>query len=119
MKSRTDGSGPGNGSGNGSGNSLGKGNGGRAPKPERLGVLEFPCRFPIKAMGRQSAGFERMVTEIVLRHAELWPGEPIRSTPSKAGRFVSVTAVVEALSQEQLDAIYQDLTDCAQVLVAL
>jgi putative lipoic acid-binding regulatory protein len=39
--------------------------------------------------------------------------------PSKAGNFVSVTAVVEAHSQEQLDAIYQDLSDCAQVLVAL
>lgn len=87
--------------------------------PERLGLLEFPCRFPVKAMGRQSADFEQAVTAIVLRHAELWPGEPVRSTPSKAGRFVSVTAVIEARSQEQLDAIYQELTDCAQVLVAL
>lgn len=82
-------------------------------------LLEFPCRFPIKAMGRQSDAFEAIVTAIVLKHADLWPGEPIRSTPSKAGRFVSVTAVVEARSQAQLDAIYQDLTDCAEVLVAL
>ena len=100
-----------------------KTNGGNAPtpepEPERLGMLEFPCRFPIKAMGRQSADYDQVLTTIVLRHAELWPGEPIRSTPSKAGRFVSVTAVVEARSQEQLDAIYQELTDCAQVLVAL
>lgn len=96
-----------------------KTNGGAPPKPERMGVLEFPCRFPIKAMGRQTREFESIVTDIVLRHAELWPGEPIRTTPSRAGRFVSVTAVVEATSQEQLDAIYQELTDCAEVLVAL
>ena len=65
-------------------------------------LLEFPCRFPVKAMGRQRDGFE-----------------PVRSTPSRAGRFVSVTAVIEARSQEQLDAIYQDLTDCVEVLMAL
>jgi putative lipoic acid-binding regulatory protein len=32
---------------------------------------------------------------------------------------VSVTAVIEARSQEQIDAIYQDLTDCGEVLMAL
>jgi len=85
----------------------------------RPSLLEFPCRFPIKAMGRQSDEFEAIVMAIVLKHAELWPDEPIRSTPSKAGRFVSITAVVEARSQAQLDAIYQDLTDCVHVLVAL
>ena len=95
----------------------GSGNG--AADDGRLGLLEFPCRFPIKAMGRQEAGFEDLVSGIILRHAQLWPGEAIRSTPSKAGRFVSVTAVVRAESQEQLDAIYQDLSDCGQVLVAL
>jgi putative lipoic acid-binding regulatory protein len=79
-------------------------------------LLEFPCRFPIKAMGRQRDGFEQLVTRIVCTHAELWPGEAVRST---AGRFVSVTAVIEARSQEQLDAIYQELTDCAEVLMAL
>jgi hypothetical protein len=55
----------------------------------------------------------------VTRHAQLWPDEPIRSTPSKAGNFVSVTATVDAKSQAQLDAIYQELTDCEQVLMAL
>jgi putative lipoic acid-binding regulatory protein len=96
-----------------------KTNGNGATGDERLGLLEFPCRFPIKAMGRQDAEFEALVSGIILRHAQLWPGEAIRSTPSKAGRFVSVTVVVRAESQEQLDAIYHELSDCAQVLVAL
>jgi putative lipoic acid-binding regulatory protein len=81
--------------------------------------LEFPCRFPVKAMGRHSNEFETLVKEIVLKHAQLWPDEPIRLAPSKAGNFVSVTAVVDAQSKEQLDAIYQDLTDSDQVLMAL
>jgi len=87
--------------------------------PTEKSLLEFPCRFPIKAMGRQSDDFEEIVTGIVGKHAELWPGEEILSTPSKAGKYVSITAVVDAQSQQQLDAIYQDLTDCEQVLMAL
>lgn len=82
-------------------------------------LLEFPCRFPIKAMGKQSDEFEAIVVRIVRMHAELWPDEPIRSTFSRAGNYVSVTAVVKATSQDQLDAIYQGLTDCADVLMAL
>ena len=88
-------------------------------EPNSPSLLEFPCRFPIKAMGRQRDGFEELITGIVSNHAELWPGEPVRSAPSKAGKFVSITAVIEARSQEQLDAIYQDLTDCVEVLMAL
>jgi len=89
------------------------------PPPSEASLLEFPCRFPIKAMGRQSDEFEQLVTHIICRHAELWPDEPIRSVPSKAGNFVSVTAVIEARSRQQLDNIYQDLTDCEVVLMAL
>jgi putative lipoic acid-binding regulatory protein len=87
--------------------------------PSEESLLEFPCRFPVKAMGRRTAEFEEIVSRIILAHAELWPDEPIRSTPSRAGNFVSVTAVVNATSREQLDTIYQALTECSQVLVAL
>lgn len=86
---------------------------------ETVSLLEFPCRFPIKAMGRNSENFESVVKGIVLAHAELWPQEPLRVSPSKEGNFLSVTAVIEARSQQQLDAIYQDLTDCDQVMMAL
>ena len=89
------------------------------PKKTENSLLEFPCRFPIKAMGRQSDEFEMLVTRIVCSHAELWPDEPIRSVRSKAGNFVSVTTVIEARSQQQLDDIYRELTGCAQVLMAL
>jgi len=82
-------------------------------------LLEFPCRFPIKAMGRNEDGFEELVTAIVLTHAGLWPEEPIRVTPSKQGTFISVTAVIEATSQQQLDSIYLELSASSQVLMAL
>ena len=82
-------------------------------------LLDFPCNFPIKAMGRSEHGFEDLATSIILKHAEIYPDEEIKSSPSGSGNFISVTVTIEALSKAQLDLIYQDLTDCEQVLVAL
>ncbi|MBT8072227.1 MAG: DUF493 domain-containing protein, partial [Xanthomonadales bacterium] len=56
---------------------------------------------------------------IVLRHAELWMDEPVTTIPSSSGTYLSVTVTIEATSKPQLDRIYQDLTDCEQVLIAL
>jgi putative lipoic acid-binding regulatory protein len=91
--------------------------GGGADQQETL--LEFPCKFPIKAMGRSEDGFEAAVTAIVLSHAELYTGVPVMVHPSSSGKYISVTVTIEASSKAQLDRIYQDLTDCEQVLVAL
>ena len=86
---------------------------------ERNTVLEFPCRFPVKAMGRSSSRFEQIVSDIVLTHARLYPGEALQSRVSRDGNFVSVTAVIEAESKQQLDALYQALTDADDVIMAL
>ena len=82
-------------------------------------LLEFPCKFPVKAMGRSEDGFEALVTEIILAHADLHDGEPITINASGSGSFISVTVTIMALSKTQLDRIYQDLSDCECVLVAL
>ena len=82
-------------------------------------LLEFPCAFPIKAMGRNEDDFETLVTTLVFRHAAPVPGEAVRVNHSGEGNFLSVTVTMEATSREQLDRIYQDLTDCEQILMAL
>jgi hypothetical protein len=86
---------------------------------EQETLLEFPCKFPVKAMGRSEDGFEVLVTKLILSHAEIIAGEPVTTNASGSGNFISVTVTIEALSKDQLDRIYQDLTDCKQVLVAL
>ena len=82
-------------------------------------LLEFPCKFPVKAMGRSADDFEARVTKLVLSHAEQYVGVPVTSNSSSSGGYLSVTVTIEATSKAQLDRIYQDLTDCEQVLVAL
>ena len=82
-------------------------------------LLKFPCRFPVKAMGRPGDAFEVLVTNIILARAEICAGEQVTTSPSSSGKYISVMVVIEAQSKAQLDQIYQDLTDCEQVLVAL
>lgn len=88
-----------------------------SPEPDTL--LEFPCDFPIKAMGRDDGKFEALVIGIVRRHAPDLHEAAIHSRPSKAGNYLSVTVTVRAHSREQLDNIYLELTACEQVLMAL
>jgi uncharacterized protein len=82
-------------------------------------LLEFPCQFPIKAMGKADMELDLLVVEIVRRHAPATKDSAVTTRPSKDGNFIAVTVVVEASSKRQLDAIYQDLTDHPHVLMAL
>jgi len=86
---------------------------------EQETLLEFPCKFPVKAMGRDEGGFETLIIDIVLSHAEMYVGESVTTNLSSTGKYLSVTVTIEALSKAQLDRIYQELTDCEQVLMAL
>ncbi|MCU0836092.1 MAG: DUF493 domain-containing protein [Chromatiaceae bacterium] len=82
-------------------------------------LLEFPCRFPIKAMGRAGEGFDALVIELVRRHAPDLDETLVRRRESRGGNWVSVTLVIEARSQAQLDAIYRELSAHQQVVMAL
>lgn len=82
-------------------------------------LLEFPCDFPIKAMGRGGEAFPGIVIEIVRRHAPDMDENRIRIRASSKGRYQSVTVTIRAENKSQLDNIYQDLTDHDQVVMAL
>lgn len=81
--------------------------------------MQFPCSFPIKAMGHADPTFAARVLEIVRRHAPEIGDDAIQNRPSVGGKYLSVTVTIEAQSRAQLDAIYHELSDCEQVLVAL
>lgn len=82
-------------------------------------ILEFPCEFPIKAMGHADTDFAEQIWAIVIRHAPQTPADRLHTTPSRKGRFVSVTVTIEAHSRAQLDAIYQELNAHDRVLMTL
>ncbi len=82
-------------------------------------LLEFPCQFPIKAMGKSDLELDLLIVEIVRRHVSEINEHAVTTRPSKSGKYIAVTVMIEASSKQQLDAIYQDLTDHPHVLMAL
>ncbi len=86
---------------------------------DRKSLIEFPCRFPIKAMGRNQSEFEAHVLQIISAHVEDIAADDIAIQPSKNGNFLSVTVTVDATSQEQLDRIYRTLSSSEKVLYVL
>ncbi len=81
--------------------------------------LEFPCDYPIKAMGRAGPELPQTVMEIIAKHVSDLSPDAMRTRDSRAGNYVSVTVTVRVDSRRQLEAIYQDLGDCEQVLWTL
>lgn len=86
---------------------------------EQETLLEFPCEFAIKAMGLATPEFDALVVEIVRRHAPDLGEGAVTTRPSKNGKYLSVTVIVNATSRKQLDSIYQALTDHDLILMSL
>jgi len=81
--------------------------------------FEFPCQFPVKAMGKNIPNIEAIVVEIVRRHVSDLSEAAVKTRESKGGKYISVTVTVEAQSKSQLDAVYMDLTACSDVLITM
>lgn len=82
-------------------------------------LLEFPCEFPIKIMGKNHHGFHQAVIEILKKHLDDFENTKIREVESKQKNYCSLTVHVNATSQQHLDRIYIDLTACDWVIMAL
>lgn len=75
--------------------------------PEDL--FQFPCRFPIKAMGLASEDILGLFTRILKAHqAQPHPDDMVWKK-SGQGKYISITATIHATSRAQLEAIYSDL----------
>jgi putative lipoic acid-binding regulatory protein len=86
---------------------------------EQETLFEFPCSFPIKAMGKAGEDFDTLVVEIVRRHAPDLNEGSVRLRESSGGKWVSVTVLIEAKSKAQLDAIYRELSAHERVVWAI
>jgi putative lipoic acid-binding regulatory protein len=82
-------------------------------------LIEYPCDFPIKVMGKTQAGFAQAVLAIVQSHAPDFDGSTMEMKTSKGGKYLSVTCVIRATSRQQLDALYQTLCDHPMVVMVL
>lgn len=79
--------------------------------------LEFPCTFPVKAIGKDTGEFEAIVTDILRRHVSELMDVTTRS--SAGGKYLAVTATFVATSRDQLDALYRELSSNELVVMLL
>ena len=82
-------------------------------------LIEYPCDFPIKAMGLSSDNIEAIFTDIVRRHLPHQQTFDIKSKVSKKGNYISITIVLQAQNREQLDGVYRELSAHDKILMTL
>lgn len=76
----------------------------------KASLLEFPCQFPLKIMGRAEDQLAQTVLDIVTRHAPGFDGASMEMRASSGGNYISLTCTVTATSQVQLDDLYRELS---------
>ena len=82
-------------------------------------LIEYPCHFPIKIMGKSQEGFIDTIVTIVKLHSPNFDTTSMEVRTSKAGSYLSVTCTIWATSRTQLDSIYQALCDHPMVAIVL
>ena len=82
-------------------------------------LLEFPCDFPLKIMGKAEDTLAQVVLEIVTRHDPQFDGARMEMRASSGGKYISLTCTVIATSKPQLDALYMELSSHPLVKVVL
>lgn len=88
-------------------------------KLDTKGALEFPCRYPVKAMthAREKA-LDQVITAIASQGAD--PDRAsVKVRPSRNGRFQSITVEVHAQSRTQLESVYSSLRALEVVVMTL
>ncbi|MGL4768336.1 MAG: YbeD family protein [Formosimonas sp.] len=85
----------------------------------RTTLLEFPCEFPLKIMGKRVDEFAQTIAELVVQHAPDFDPATMEMRPSSSGKYLGLTCTINATSQKQLDDLYLALTGHPLVSIVL
>jgi uncharacterized protein len=82
-------------------------------------LIEFPCDFPIKVMGKTHPEFTQTIVGVVRTFDPALDETTIETRPSSGGNYTGLTVTVRATSQTHLDDIYRALTGHPMVKIVL
>ena len=92
----------------------------RAPSRELQEHLwVFPMDYPIKLIGLAGVELHQAVNEIFVKHFPEFDGQTMTVTPSRTGKYHSVTAQLRFEELEQVHSVYADLSACPLIKTAL
>lgn len=81
--------------------------------------ITFPCDYPIKVVGDVHDEFHKEVYDIVIRHDPTMTTERVSQKISRKGNFVSISFMLVAQSEQQLEALFTDLKQLESVRLVL
>ncbi len=88
-------------------------------KKEKSSAIQFPCDFTIKIVGKTGKPFETALHEIFLKHGLTLSKKNFTKRLSRDANYLAFTVTIHVETKKALDAIYQELTDSPQVIMAL
>lgn len=86
---------------------------------KKKSIIQFPCFFPIKIIGKNTEKFQDEVTKIIFTHFPGIPEPQIKCNPSSESNYISITATVYAEDQKTLDSLYQELSKHPEMKMVL
>jgi len=81
--------------------------------------IEFPCDYPIKAIGDSGVDFKGLVIDTVKVFAPDIDEKRVTLNPSSKGNFVSVRFFIQATGKEQLELIHKALLATGRVKMVM
>lgn len=82
-------------------------------------LIQFPCDFPIKIMGKNVPEFSQIVCHMICEHAPDFDPAHLEIRASSKANYIGLTATIRAHSREQLDGLYLALTGHPLVKIVL
>ena len=82
-------------------------------------LIEYPCDFPIKVMGKSHPEFRDAVIHVCQQFDPEFNTTLVEERPSKGGNYLGLTVIIRATSREQLDELYRTLSTHPMVSVVL
>ncbi len=73
-------------------------------------LLEFPCDFPMKIIGNHQVNLLNIVGEIILKYVPNFDLQTLQTKLSRNQQYISITCIIKAESQIQLDNLYTELS---------
>ena len=81
--------------------------------------INFPCDYPIKVVGDVRPNFHEEVYEVVACHDPTMTTERVSQRTSRRGNFISISFMLTAESEEQLESLFVELKQIESVRLVL
>ena len=86
---------------------------------EKESLIDFPCDFPIKVMGKSHPEFQDTIVTVIREFDGEFDVTRVETRPSSGGNYTGLTCTVRAQNRAHLDDIYRALTGHPMVKVVL